>query len=154
MSTEKPTDSSPRNKTVWILLPEFKDICFNLTREFLGQYEAIPDFVTRYPGILESCLEGPRQSFDGKLLYPTLIDQGAILFYLLVKNHPFQNGNKRIAFTTLLVFLALNSRWIDTESYILYKLAVKVAESKPPEKQKIIEEIHNFIKRNIRILKK
>ena len=52
------------------------------------------------------------QSFSGKDLYPTLATKASILFYLMIKNHPFQNGNKRIAITTLLTFLYENGKWI------------------------------------------
>lgn len=149
MNTEKSTNSLPQSKTVWVELPEFEFLCFNLARRLFGKYEPIPDFVTRYPGSLESCLEAPRQTFGGKLLYRTLISQSAILFYLLVKNHPFQNGNKRIAFTTLLVFLALNRKWLKTASYKLYILAMKVAYSKPPEKDAILKHLQLFIRRSI-----
>lgn len=149
MNTEKSTDSLPQINTVWIGLPEFEYLCFNLTRQLFGKYEPIPDFTTRYPGVLESCLDAPRQTFGGKLLYRTLISQAAILFYLLVKDHPFQNGNKRIAFTTLLVFLALNKKWLKTKSYNLYILAMRVADSKPPEKDAILKYLQSFIRRNI-----
>lgn len=149
MNTEKPIGSSPQSKTVWIELPEFEFLCFKLARELFGKYEPIPDFITRYPGVLESCLETPRQTFGNKSLYPTLISQAAILFYLLVKNHPFQNGNKRIALTALLVFLALNRKWLKTTSYKLYIFAVRVADSKPPEKNAILKYLQAFIRRNI-----
>ncbi|MCX6785530.1 MAG: Fic family protein [Candidatus Komeilibacteria bacterium] len=53
-------------------------------------------------------MEQPYQTFGGKQLYPGLIKKSAILFYLMIKNHPFQNGNKRIAMTTLFYFLYKN----------------------------------------------
>jgi len=40
-------------------------------------------------------------------LYPTLVSKASFLFYLMIKNHPFQNGNKRIAITTLFTFFIL-----------------------------------------------
>ncbi|QQG42451.1 MAG: Fic family protein [Candidatus Giovannonibacteria bacterium] len=45
--------------------------------------------------VLESCLATPFHSFGGKSAYKGLIGKASMLFYLLVKNHPFQNGNKR-----------------------------------------------------------
>lgn len=116
MNTKKPTEDWQQNDTIWLELEDFKLLCFGLAREFLGQFEPIPEFVTRNPGNLESCLEVPKQTYNKELLYPTLIDQAAILFYLLIKNHPFQNGNKRVALTSLLVFLALNNKWLKTSS--------------------------------------
>jgi len=52
---------------------------------------------------------------DKKLLYHGLIGKAAILFYLLIKNHPFKNGNKRIAITTVLVFLSINKKWLKVD---------------------------------------
>lgn len=149
MSTEKPTGSSRQSKTVWIDLPEFEFLCFNLARQLYGRFEPIPDFVTRYIGVLESCIKTPQQTFGSKLLYPTLLDQAAILFYLLIKNHPFQNGNKRIALTTLLVFLALNKKWLSVESRSLYLIAIAVANSKPVEKDMILKKLKSFIEKNL-----
>lgn len=59
-------------------------------------------------GLLESALEAPFQTFDGKDLYPALIHKAARLGYSLVSNHPFVDGNKRIGVHTMLVFLAVN----------------------------------------------
>ena len=91
-----------------ISIKEVEYLALQLARE-LPYDEPIPNFSTRFPNILESCLATPFQSFSRKSLYPGLIAKSSILFYLLVKNHPFQNGNKRIAMTTLLTFLYINS---------------------------------------------
>ncbi|HUC87188.1 MAG TPA: type II toxin-antitoxin system death-on-curing family toxin [Candidatus Saccharimonadales bacterium] len=74
--------------------------------------EPLPPFNTRYPDRLEGSLIAPFQEFEGHSPYPELEDKAAILFYLMIKDHPFKNGNKRIAVTTLLVFLAENGKWI------------------------------------------
>jgi death on curing protein len=120
-------------------------IAHSLARERLGFDEPIPDFGTRYPNILESCLAVPFQTFDKKALYSTFSDKAAILFYLMIKNHPFQNGNKRVAVTTLLVFLAINKKWIKADVKSLYQFAVDIARSDPKQKSKIYEYIKIFI---------
>ncbi|MCR4305632.1 MAG: type II toxin-antitoxin system death-on-curing family toxin [Candidatus Daviesbacteria bacterium] len=145
MNTKKPTEDLQQNDTIWLELEDFKLLCFDLARELLGQFEPIPEFVTRNPGILESCLEVPKQTYNKELLYPSLIDQAAILFYLLIKNHPFQNGNKRVALTSLLVFLALNNKWLKTSSTDLYKLAINVASSQSSKKETTLNQIKTFI---------
>jgi death-on-curing protein len=94
-----------------LTVKEVEYIAFKLAQKLLSFKEPIPDFATRYPNILESCLATPFQSFGGKSGYPSFIDKASALFYLLIKNHPFQNGNKRIAMTTLLVFLHKNKKW-------------------------------------------
>lgn len=73
---------------------------FTLAKELMEWNEPIPGFGTRFPNILESCLATPFQTFNRKKLYKGLIEKAAILFYLMIKNHPFENGNKRIAMTT------------------------------------------------------
>ena len=58
--------------------------------------------------LLESALAQPQQVFGGKYLYRTIFDKAAALFYSLVKNHCLVDGNKRLALTSLAVFLTLN----------------------------------------------
>lgn len=111
--------------------------------------EPIPDFYTRYPNILESCVVIPFQKFNKRDLYPGLTKKAAVLFYCLIKNHPFQNGNKRIAVTTLLIFLYLNNKWIQVDNKDLYNFAVWIAESPASLKQSVINAIESFIKKNI-----
>ena len=84
-----------------ITLREVEYIAVRLAQEMLSFNEPIPDFSTRFPNILESCLATPFQVFSGRSLYPSLISKASIFFYLMIKNHPFQNGNKRIAMTAL-----------------------------------------------------
>lgn len=74
-----------------LTVKEVEYIAFRLARARLLFDEPIPDFSTRFPGILESCLATPFQTFSGKSLYPTVIGKASILFYLMIKNHPFQN---------------------------------------------------------------
>ena len=108
--------------------------------------EPIPDFSTRFPNILESCLATPFQSFSKRPLYKGLIAKASILFYLMLKNHPYQNGNKRIAITTLLVFLDLNRKWLNAKLDEFYELSVRVAASKPSEFNDLVASIKGFLK--------
>ena len=62
--------------------------------------------------LLDSAIQSPRQTFDKKDLYETLEEKAAVLYYNLNKNHPFKNGNKRIATASLLVFLSINNCWL------------------------------------------
>ena len=95
-----------------IALAEVELISYTLAKEFLEFHEPIPEFSSRFPNILESCLAVPFQRFSNRTFYKGLTGKAAILFYLLVKNHPFQNGNKRIAMTTLMVFLHRHQKWL------------------------------------------
>ena len=64
-------------------------------------------------GALESALAQPRATFDGADLYPTVIDKAATLAFGLAMNHPFVDGNKRIAHAAMAVFLDLNHKTIE-----------------------------------------
>lgn len=130
-----------------LTIEHVEHIAHELARRLMEWDEPIPAFGTRFPGKLESCLKTPLQSFAGRYLYHTLEDKASILFYLMIKNHPFQNGNKRIAVTSLLTFLFINGKWLAIPKDDLYDLAVKVAESKPLEKEGQIIIIKSFIKK-------
>ena len=73
---------------------------------------------------------------------------------LLVKNHPFANGNKRIAMTTLFVFLYLNKKWLRVDNVELYNFAKWVAESNPRLKSETVKAIEKFIKTYMVVLSK
>jgi death on curing protein len=132
-----------------LTIQDVKRLAHRLARKFMAWNEKIPDFGTRYPNILESCLMTPFQTFDKKDLYPTLHRKSAILFYLMIKNHPFQNGNKRTAVTALLVFLFNNGQWLKVPKEKLYKFAVWVAESDPDLKDGVLVAIEDFVRKNI-----
>ncbi|MDP9311320.1 MAG: type II toxin-antitoxin system death-on-curing family toxin [Chloroflexota bacterium] len=57
---------------------------------------------------LQSALAAPRQVVFGQELYPLLWDKAATLLTLLIRNHPFYDGNKRIAMLGVREFLRRN----------------------------------------------
>ncbi len=115
--------------------------------------EPIPDFGTRYPGKVESCLVQVFQTFDHRDLYPGIVNKAAVIFYMMIKNHPFVNGNKRIAVTTMITFLLLNKKWLNVSNEELYEIAVWVAKSNPKTKDGVILAIKNFIERSTKPIK-
>lgn len=129
-----------------ITLGEVKEIAHELARKLLALDEPIPAFETRSPHILESTLAVPFQSFGGKEPYKSLFEKAGILFYLMIKNHPFQNGNKRVALTTLLTFLAKNGKWLKVDNREFYNFAKWVAESNPKLKEETVRAAEKFIK--------
>jgi len=133
-----------------ITIKDVEQVAFSLAQELMSFDEPIPDYSTRFPSILESCLTAPFQWFGGHALYRGIISKSSILFYLMVKNHPFQNGNKPIAIATLLVFLYINGKWLRARDDDFYDLAVHVAGSRAEEKDLIILKIKSFIKAHIR----
>lgn len=129
-----------------ITVAEVEYAAYRLAKEMLTWDEPIPDFNSRFPNVLETCLITPFQAFGKKVLYKGLIGKAAILFYLLVKNHPFQNGNKRIAMTTLFYFLYKNKKWLKVDNQELYNFAKWVAESNPKLKKETVKAAQKFIK--------
>ncbi len=130
-----------------ITFQEVKFIAHRLAKEMLKFDEPIPEFRTRFPNVLESSLAVPFQEFGGKTAYKGLIGKAAILFYLMIKNHPFQNGNKRIAMTTLFVFLYNNKKWLKVSNQELYNFAVWVAQSPAALKNSVVLGIEDFLKK-------
>lgn len=101
---------------------------------------------------LESALNNPRHTFDGLDLYPTIEQKAAILYYSLIKNHPFINGNKRVATATLLAFLFINELWVPAShqrKVYLKDLAIHVASSEGSKDQEaLLAEISDWLARN------
>jgi death-on-curing family protein len=128
-----------------ITILDVECVAHRLAQETMGWSEPIPDFSTRYTNALERCVEQPFQSFGGKQLYSGLIKKAAILFYLMIKNHPFQNGNKRIAMATLFYFLYKNKKWLKVDNQELYNFAKWVAESNPKLKKSTVDAIETFL---------
>lgn len=132
-----------------ITVADVEYLAHRLACEHLAFNEPIPDFSTRFPNVLESCLITPFQKFDGKSLYPSLVAKSGILFYLMIKNHPFQNGNKRIGITTLLMFLFRNNKWLQVDTQVFYNFTVWIAQSPAPAKEQVVEAIQNFVKKHL-----
>ena len=90
------------------------------------------------------------QSFDGKDLYPSLEEKAANLLYFVTKNHSFSDGNKRIAATMFLYFLDKNGALFVEGSkriadFTLVALTIMIAESKPEEKEMMVNVIMNCL---------
>ena len=131
--------------TLW----EAEFIAHSTASEMMQYDETMPPFSTRTPGRLESCLATPFQTFAGRPLYRFFYQRLAILFYLVIKNHPFKNGNKRMAVMLSFVFLFDNGKWIDIDPDSLYKLANGVAKSNPKDKEKVLNMLSKFFNENI-----
>jgi death-on-curing family protein len=132
-----------------LTIAEVEYTAFKLAEEFMIYDEPIPDFGSRFSNTLESCLLTPFGQFSRKDLYRGLVGKASILFYLMIKNHPFQNGNKRIAVMTMLVFLAKNGKWLSISNEGLYKFAVRIAEGDSKQKNVDMNNIKNFFNQTI-----
>lgn len=138
-----------RSKIKYPTIDEIQLVAHELACKLMGYDEPIPDFSTRYPDALERCLGALRQTYNKKDLYPTFLDKASIFFYLMIKNHPFQNGNKRVAVMSLLYFLMENKKWIKVDTKVLYNFARWVAESDPNVKEAVVSAIKMFLEHNL-----
>lgn len=115
----------------------------------LGWKEKIPAFETRYKGKLEGALSAPFHIFGSKHVYRGVPAKAAALFYFLIKDHPFQNGNKRIALTTTFVYLYRNKYWLKITPDELYSVATWVSDSPPLAKEEAIRFLTKTVRKHI-----
>lgn len=78
--------------------------------------------------LLVSALANPLQTFAGLDLYPTCVDKAVQLCYGLIKNHPFLDGNKRIALHSMLILISINGLKIKIAHDELIDIIFKVAD--------------------------
>ena len=78
--------------------------------------------------MLDSALANPLQTFAGFDLYPTCVDKAVQLCYGLIKNHPFLDGNKRIALHSMLILISINGLKIECAHDELIDIIFKVAD--------------------------
>lgn len=100
--------------------------------------EAHADQINRYGGhhgirdrgLLLSALAQPEASFGGEWLHQSLHEMAAAYAYHLCQNHPFFDGNKRIALVCALVFLELNDVSVEDPKGLLEGAMLRMASSK------------------------
>ena len=127
---------------------EYKE-CIEVINKLRFNAESSLFAVERDKG-LESIIRNIYQSFDGQDIYKSIEEKGANFLYLIVKNHVFTDGNKRIAATLFIYFLNFygilykdGEQTIDNNT--LTALTLLIAESNPKEKEVIIDLVMNFL---------
>ncbi|MDM8565357.1 type II toxin-antitoxin system death-on-curing family toxin [Candidatus Halobeggiatoa sp. HSG11] len=84
---------------------------------------------------LESAINMPCSTFDGKYLHSDLYEMAAAYLFHLVKNHPFIDGNKRIGTRAALLFLYLNSIEVKIDPDELADFVISVVENNVSKKE-------------------
>lgn len=139
-------------KTKFIL--EYKDILGIIEKiktELITKKEAGNLFGQERQGALETVIKSLYQTFGGEELYPTIENKASHLLYLIIKDHSFSDGNKRIASFLFVYFLDKNNYLYKKSGEkkinenALTALALLVAESRPEEKEVMIKIIKNLI---------
>ena len=123
--------------------------CMNIIRKLKFNSDSDLFALERNEG-LKAILGAIYQSFDGKDVYPSIEEKAANFLYMIVKNHVFIDGNKRIAATLFIYFLNYyNILYKDEVKVIdnntLVSLTLLIAESNPKEKEILTDLVMNFL---------
>ncbi|AOV18700.1 hypothetical protein BJI67_15755 (plasmid) [Acidihalobacter aeolianus] len=122
-----------------------------LKAELIAKGEATELFGQVRGDGLASALATIEQGFGDELFYPNVASRAAHLLYLVIKNHPFADGNKRTGSFLFLWYLRLNQHLLarPVERLIndntLVALALLVAESKPAQKELMVKLAEHFV---------
>lgn len=124
----------------YLTLTEVLDIHKKLIAQSGGRYG-----IRDWSG-LESALAQPKMTFDQRELYPSIHEKAATLAFSLIQNHPFIDGNKRVAHAVMEIFLLLNGFEIQAEVDEQEKLFLSLASGKI-QKEKLADWLQ---KKNIK----
>jgi prophage maintenance system killer protein len=130
---------------------EAKKVILQLKNELIKKREASKLFGHEKANELSSIIGNLYQTFDGKELYPSIEDKATHLLYLIIKDHPFNDGNKRTAAFLFIYFLdkcnylykANGEKKINENA--LTTLTLLVASSDPKEKEILIKLIKHLL---------
>ena len=142
------TEGKTLRPAVYPTREEYLDVIGSMQSAFASDVFAKP----KDSGV-ESAIEQIRQSFGGAELYPSIEEKAATLLYLIVKNHAFADGNKRIGAACFLYFLEHNDalRNADNDTVIsndaLASLTLFVASSKRDEMETVKKVILSILNR-------
>ncbi|OPY66215.1 MAG: Fic/DOC family protein [Syntrophorhabdus sp. PtaU1.Bin050] len=132
-------------------------ICYEECRGIIGQIRDefnSPLFGKEKDESFKSSIGQIYQSFGGKELYPSIEEKASMLLYLIVKNHSFVDGNKRIAATLFLYFLDKNSMLYGEDGRALIdgntlaSITLMIAESNPTEMETVKRIIMSILNRS------
>lgn len=123
-------------------------------RQLKNKFDSSNLFANEKDQSFKSSISTIYQTFGGEELYPSIEEKAAMLLYLVVKNHSFSDGNKRIAAFLFLWFLEKNGilykenglRLIENNA--LVALTLMIAESRTEEKDIMVKVVVNLINRN------
>lgn len=94
----------------------------------------------RDAGALESALHRPQTGY-----YDTLIHEAAALLESLIQNHPFIDGNKRVAFAVTDVFLRINGYRITADSNTIYAALMKLFDEKTLDLEHLVSWLESIV---------
>ena len=108
-------------------------------KQLIERYGGAPG--VRDVGALESALRRPQTGY-----YDTIIEEAAALLESLVQNHPFVDGNKRVAFAVVDVFLRINGYSIVAPSKGIYRQLMELFEQKAFDMEHLVPRLQRMVK--------
>jgi death-on-curing protein len=88
----------------------------------------------------------PKSSFNGKYLHETIPAMAAAYVFHICQNHPFIDGNKRVALAGSLIFLDINGYEFNCKDEILYNKIMGIAKSEI-KKESLIKFYEKYSKK-------
>lgn len=141
-------DPKPKDKPTWQLtIGEARKVIAGMVKSFPGDALAGNERGDKLEGIIDSIY----QSFGGQDLYPTTEEKAANLLYLVVKDHPLSDGNKRSGALLFVTFLSNNNMLYDNSGELrisnnaLAALTLMIAMSLPEEKDQMIAMVTEML---------
>lgn len=114
-------------------IPE--ELVLTMHADLLQRYGGQPGL--RNGGLLESALAQPRMTAGGKEIHKTVFEKAAAYGFHVCNNHPFIDGNKRVAFVLMDVFLQKNGWDIIASEEEAYSMMMSLASGKLTKAQLI-----------------
>ncbi len=139
------------NKAEYPSMAEYMDIVEKMRAAFNSDV-----FGKEKDGGFDSAVNQIRQGFGEQEVYPSIEEKAAMLLYLVVKNHAFVDGNKRIAAACFLLFLERNGLLYANQGQpiisneALASLTLFVAASKADEMETVRRLLVSVLNRNIK----
>src|SRR5450631_338767 len=94
----------------------------------------------RDAGTLESALHRPQTGY-----YDTIVHEAAALLESLVQNHPFVDGNKRVAFAVVDDFLRINGRAITADSRTIYEFLIELLNNRTFDMEHLVPWLQTIV---------
>ena len=107
-------------------------------KQLIERYGGAPG--VRDVGALESALQRPQTGY-----YGTIIEEAAALLESLVQNHPFVDGNKRVAFAVVDVFLRINGYSIVARSRGIYRQLMELFAQKAFNMEQLVPRLRKMV---------
>ena len=108
-------------------------------KQLIDRYGGAPGL--RDAGALESALHRPQTGY-----YDTLVHEAAALLESLLQNHPFVDGNKRVAFAVVDVFLRINGYSITADSKAIYDHMIKLVEARAFDMEHLVPWLQEIVR--------